>query len=141
MQMNRLEQDILSVLIIKPRLVYCDASWVLVVKDTHVGWLSKDLLTLHALNNFLCSVSMVYVEVNDGNAFNLFSVDVLQVGCCNSSVVDVAEAVCLLLVTLVVLESLAKSACVVAWRSNCTEGITGGARHHLFNAFDNGATT
>lgn len=93
--------------------------------------LTEHFRSLHALNDLLRTVSMMHIKVYYGNPLDLVTVSVLEVRSCHSDVVNVAEAVGLLLIALVVFESLTEDAGVVTWWPHCAERIPEVSGHNL----------
>lgn len=72
-QMHGGKQNILPIVEIKPRLVVLGSDGGC-GERAHIGAHSKLLGSDQRFYNFLCSVAMVHVEINDGNSFDLVPV-------------------------------------------------------------------
>ena len=98
------------------------------------------MLLLHALYNFLSTVSMVHVEINYCDSLNFRSIGTLQVCCSNSNIVNITESIGLFLVTNVVFEGFAENSSMMAWRSYCTKSVPILSRHELVTGFNDCTT-
>ena len=136
-QVYRSEVHVFAVFLIEPRPILRRLARVIIVEDGRTGLLSEHLRPLHALYDFLGTVAVVHIEVNDGDAFDLVAIGIFEVRCRHSDVVDVAEAVGLLLVALVVLERLAEDTSVMSGRPHGAEGIPEVAGHNFIASLYN----
>jgi hypothetical protein len=121
--MNGLKQYVLPIINIKPRSVLSGLPWIIIKKDRATILLSKFLRLLHAFNDLLSSITMVDIKVNNSYLFYLLSISAHNIRGSDCNIVDVAKAIGLFLVALVVFESFSEDAGVMAWRSNSAEGV------------------
>ena len=138
--MNGLEENILSIVNIKPWPVLSGFSRIIVEKDWATALLSKLLWLLHTLYYFLGSISVMYIKVNDCDFLDLFSISAHYIWGRDSHIVDIAKSICLLLVTFIILKSFTKDSSMMAWWSDSTEGVPKFLRHYLITCFDNCST-
>ena len=133
MQMDRLELNVLGIVIVQPGPELCCWPWIAIVQDACVCVFFEHHWGLHALDYFLSSVTVVDVEVDNGNTFDLVSIFIHEVGSSNSDIIDVTKSIGLALVTNIVFKCRskdpsmmsrrpngAKCICIVAWHNSIT---------------------
>jgi len=135
-EMHALELYIFTVLIVKPRLEHRASARIVVVEDTHSRWFSELNLLLHTFDDLLGTIAMVYIKIDYRHALNFLAVDVAQICRSNGDIVNIAEAVGLLLIAFIFLEGLSKYAGMMTWGTNCAKSILIIITHHLVHRFD-----
>ena len=82
----------------------------------------------------------MYIKINNGYFFNLFTISAHDIGSGDCNVVYVTETICLFLIAFVVLESFSKYSCVMARRPDSAESIFEFLRYDLVTGLDDSST-
>lgn len=129
--MYRSKKNVFTVVKVEPRLVDALRNFTGGVRR-RFGCRFEFLGLDHGFYDFLSSITVVHVEVHDGNLTNFVSVVTFQVRSCHSYVVDEAKPVAarFLLKVVFFVKSFSKNARMVAWGSDCTKSIAAGATHY-----------
>ena len=101
---------------------------------------SELLWLLHTFDDLLCSISVMHIKVNNSNFLDLLAIGAHDIRGGDSHVVDIAKAIGLLLIALVVFESFSEYASVMARRPYSTESIFELLRHDLVTCLDDSST-
>ena len=135
MQVDTLKEHVVFVLVVEPRLVDCSLSWVVIVQNWSICLLSEHSLSLHALNYFLCSVSVMDVKIYNRYFINFLSVCALQISSSDRHVVNVAESVGIFLVTGIVFKCRAKNASMMSWWPDRAKAVFVLVKHNFVAGF------
>lgn len=125
------KQDIVAIIKVKPwsKLMLLDFNCC---KWWYVGFSLKLLWPDQRFYNFLSAVSVVNVEINNGNLFYFITVLALYISCCNSYIIDVTKSIAasFLTVWVVIMVSFSENTCMVARWSGCTKCIPKVSSHY-----------
>lgn len=123
-QVDRCKKNIFTIIEIKPRFIQiCDylssGEW------GHI-FASLELFGLHHdLHNFLCTIAMMHIEINNRNLLNFLSVLGFEVGSSDCDIIYVAKSIGASFNTkvVVIMESFPENSCMVTRRPRCTKRI------------------
>jgi len=106
MEVNRLKKYVFTIILVEPWLVLCCRSWIRVVKNAGIRLFLEHHWSLHAFNDLLSTITVVDIEVYDGNSFYFVPVPAHEVSCSNCYVVYIAKTICLFLIAHIVFKCL-----------------------------------
>ena len=102
----------------------------------HISFLNKFFWFYQCFDNFLRTVTMVNIEINDRDFLDFLSVLGLEVSCSNCHVIYEAEAIWAGFLTIIIMESFTKNTSMVTRWPSSTKSIPVLLTHHCVTSLD-----